>query len=160
MHYYYDGVCSWQWYSHFSLFLICLVYFYFVPQGTYNFPAKRVISLYNSEYLGNTSFLFVYNRFYPYHYAPFASDLTDLEQLDIKFELGTPFKPFDQLMGVFPAARFVFLNLLNLRYLKQFYGVDGYLELLNCSSHALPEQYRKLMTDLNSPIIDFYPTGK
>lgn len=42
--------------------------------------------------------------YFPYHYAPFASDFTSIKGLSKKFSKGTPFKPLEQLMGVFPAA--------------------------------------------------------
>lgn len=43
--------------------------------------------------------------YYPYHFAPFAADFIEVDKMDIKFDIGQPFKPFEQLMGVFPAAR-------------------------------------------------------
>lgn len=67
--------------------------------------------------------------YYPYHYAPFAADFTDLDKMDLKFNKGNPFKPFEQLMGVLPAA----------------------------SNHAIPPIFHPLMTDPESEIIDFYP---
>ncbi|KAI8331148.1 XRN 5'-3' exonuclease N-terminus-domain-containing protein [Chlamydoabsidia padenii] len=67
--------------------------------------------------------------YYPYHYAPMASDFVDIDKFDIKFELSQPFKPFEQLMGVLPAA----------------------------SRSHIPKPFHHLMTEGDSPIIDFYP---
>lgn len=67
--------------------------------------------------------------FYDYHYAPRISDLNDLASMHFEFELGRPFRPFEQLMGVLPVA----------------------------SMDNIPEAYKDLMYDPNSPILDFYP---
>jgi len=44
--------------------------------------------------------------YYPYHFSPFASDFLEVGALDIEFTLGAPFRPYEQLMGVFPAASY------------------------------------------------------
>ncbi|KAJ8309493.1 hypothetical protein KUTeg_014367 [Tegillarca granosa] len=68
--------------------------------------------------------------YFPYHYAPFASDFVNIGDLSNSFDLNTqPFKPLEQLMGVFPAA----------------------------SKKHLPPTWQDLMTNPESPIIDFYP---
>ncbi|XP_055740487.1 5'-3' exoribonuclease 2-like isoform X1 [Salvelinus fontinalis] len=68
--------------------------------------------------------------YFPFHYAPFASDFKNIKGMFTDFELGTkPFKPLEQLMGVFPAA----------------------------SGNFLPETWRSLMSNPESSIIDFYP---
>jgi 5'-3' exonuclease len=40
--------------------------------------------------------------YYPYLYAPLASDLIDLAELNIQFDQGTPFTPLLQLLSVLP----------------------------------------------------------
>ena len=68
--------------------------------------------------------------FFPYHYAPFMSDLVNLHKVDMTFDLGRAFMPFEQLLAVLPAA----------------------------SKAALPSCFHSLMESPESPIIQFYPT--
>jgi 5'-3' exoribonuclease 2 len=80
--------------------------------------------------------------YYPFHYAPFASDLTNIDSLGVShenFTLSKPFRPLEQLLAVLPAS----------------------------SANALPPELRWLMLDSSSPIFDIYdenvpidPNGK
>lgn len=73
--------------------------------------------------------------FYPYHYAPMVSDLTDIAEVvaSVSFsndpETDGPLRPFEQLMSNLPAS----------------------------SAHLVPEPYRFLMCSPLSPIKHFYP---
>lgn len=72
--------------------------------------------------------------YYNYHYGPMLSDLVGIKELlaEVNFEgknVGKPLKPFEQLMGCMPPS----------------------------SAGLLPEPYRCLMTDPDSPLAEFYP---
>ena len=47
---------------------------------------------------------FSFYRYYPYHYAPFISDVANFTVQDLHYDIGKPFKPFEQLLAVLPAA--------------------------------------------------------
>lgn len=67
--------------------------------------------------------------------------------MDIHFDLGKPFQPFEQLMGVFPASRSVLVS------------TCGHCSDVRVGSRQhIPEVFHSLMTAEDSPIIDFYPT--
>lgn len=67
--------------------------------------------------------------FYPHHYAPLACDFSGIKEMKVEFDGGKPFRPYEQLMSVLPAA----------------------------SGHNLPAIFRPLMSDEDSPILEYYP---
>jgi len=67
--------------------------------------------------------------YYRFHYSPMISDVKKGLGADMNFQLGQPFRPFQQLMGVLPDR----------------------------SKKIVPTVYHDLMTSKDSPIIDFYP---
>ena len=66
--------------------------------------------------------------YFRYRYAPLASDMVDLASITVSFNLGQPFRPLEQLLGVLPPA----------------------------SRNFLPPVYRDMMIG-DSAIADFYP---
>lgn len=67
--------------------------------------------------------------YYPFHYSPFISDIKDFADMKMEFELGEPFLPYEQLLGVLPPL----------------------------SQQLLSPAYRGLMVNIDSPLKDFYP---
>ncbi len=67
--------------------------------------------------------------FYPHHYSPWITDIRDFTDMSMDFELSRPFKPFEQLLAVLPAA----------------------------SKELLPKPLQGLMINETSPIIDYFP---
>lgn len=69
--------------------------------------------------------------YYPYHYGPMLQDMAGLEPIkaSIRFELGHPFTPYQQLLGCLPP--------------------------LSCN--LLPRCYQFLMISEDSPLRHFYP---
>jgi 5'-3' exoribonuclease 2 len=88
--------------------------------------------------------------------------------VELNFFIGEPFKPFDQLMGTLPAARFFFfLFYVSSLHFQFYFGYCLIILSVLCvilwayySSNALPKEYRKLMTNPSSPIHRFFPSGK
>lgn len=70
--------------------------------------------------------------YFPFHYGPMLIDMTDLTTVAsrIKFVLGQPFHPFQQLLGCLPPA----------------------------SAKLLPMAYQWIMLGDHSPVKEFYPT--
>ncbi len=47
--------------------------------------------------------------FFPHHFAPMISDMVEIQEFEVAFQLGQPFLPFQQLLGVLPSASFKLL---------------------------------------------------
>ncbi|XP_050708654.1 5'-3' exoribonuclease 1-like isoform X2 [Eriocheir sinensis] len=68
--------------------------------------------------------------YYPFHYAPFISDVRNFAHMKMDFEMGHPFLPYQQLLAVLPPL----------------------------SKKLLSKAYWGLMCNEDSPLKEFYPS--
>lgn len=68
--------------------------------------------------------------YYPYHYAPYVSDIKNFKDFKIKFPKDKPLLPYEQLLGVLPIS----------------------------SKRFLPDSYQAIMIAKDSPLFGCYPT--
>lgn len=68
--------------------------------------------------------------YYPYHYAPYVSDIKNFKDFKIKFPKDKPLLPYEQLLGVLPIS----------------------------SKRFLPDSYQRIMIAKDSPLFGCYPT--
>ena len=110
--YYFCGVPSWSWYDFCSSFNATDIERNYLTVWRSCFKSDVLVILIDltdwltkvKEWNVKCCKLCVFCRFYPFHYAPYMSDVRKFSEVEIKFELGTPFLPFEQLLAVLPAA--------------------------------------------------------
>ena len=106
-----------------------------------NFPDGITIENICHEYIEGMQWVIYYYTkgvpswtwFYPYHYAPFASDIATYIDTYVKksYSMSLPYTPFQQLLCVLPPK----------------------------SSHLIPRPLSELITDENSPLKEYYPSN-
>ena len=68
-------------------------------------------------------------RFYPYHYAPFVSDVQESSFTQLTLDRGEPFLPLEHLMAVLP-------QLSEKKLLPEAYSVSQILQLTHKRSYS------------------------
>ncbi|KNZ62559.1 hypothetical protein VP01_1255g4 [Puccinia sorghi] len=131
-----DSLCQWKR-AYYSVLTTCHI-FVFCPQK------KMQVQYSDSKQLDKMTHAYIEGLQWVLHYYykgvaswitltsmhELSADFTNVASYQFSFKLGSPFKPFEQLMSVLPAA----------------------------SSVHVPPAFRDLMTKPESPIHDLYPS--